>query len=311
MSLPVIHVACGVLVNVAGEVLVAQRPKGKIADGYWEFPGGKIEPGESARQALVRELREELGVEVQLAEPLIRFSHQYSNRRVVLDTWRITAFSGTPESREGQALQWCPPAALTTLSPCLPTVAPIAALLTRPAHYVFTPPMVDADWTAARLDGLPKGCWLRLRLPGVDDAAYRIAARTLLPMVRRSGRMLFLDRAAEDVRSLGADGWHATGPALTAIRARPDVPLAIASVHDAESIAAAVRLGFDGAVLGPVLPTATHPGARSLGWEGFGALRGEAALGVHAIGGLGPDALADARRANAQGVAGISAYWRD
>lgn len=311
MSLPIIHVACGVLVNAAGEVLVAQRPKGKIADGYWEFPGGKIEPGESARQALVRELREELGVEVQLAEPLIRFSHQYSNRRVVLDTWRITAFSGTPESREGQALQWCSPTALTTLSPCLPTVAPIAVLLIRPAHYVFTPPTVSADWTAARLDDLPKGCWLRLRLPGVDDAAYRVAARTLLPMVHRSGRMLFLDRATADVRSLGADGWHATGPALAALDARPDVPLAIASVHDDESIAAAVRLGFDGAVLGPVLPTATHPGARSLGWEGFGALRGEAALGVHAIGGLGPDALADARRANAQGVAGISAYWRD
>lgn len=91
---------------------------------------------------------------------------------------------------------------------------------------------------------------------------------------------------------------------------RPNVRLAVASVHDAVQLAHAAALGFDAAVLGPVLVTATHPGAATLGWQGFAAIRGDVALPVLAIGGLDATQLDAARQANAQGIAAISAYWR-
>lgn len=310
MSLPVIHVACGVLVNAAGEVLLAQRPEGKIAAGYWEFPGGKIEADESPLQALRRELHEELGVQLREAAPLIRFRHDYSNRRIVLDTWRVTGFDGTPQSCEGQALRWLAVECFTELAPLLPTVAPIALALRQPAHYVFTSPEMSLPTLQANMVALPVGCWLRLRLPTLSDEAYQQYAQRLLPIAAARGIQLLLDRDPEQVLALGAAGWHASSATLMRLSQRPAVPLAVASVHDSAQLAQAQALGFDAAVLGPVLATATHPGVTPLGWAGFAALRGEWALPVYAIGGVAHSATAEARAANAQGLAGISSYWR-
>ena len=104
-----IHVAAGVLVNADGGVLIAQRLPGTHMAGRWEFPGGKLETGEGPRQGLDRELREELGIDVQDAEPLLKLSHRYADRHVHLDVWLVTAFRGEPQSLEGQALQWVSP----------------------------------------------------------------------------------------------------------------------------------------------------------------------------------------------------------
>lgn len=310
MSLPVIRVACGVLVNAQDEVLLAQRPEGKIAAGYWEFPGGKVEPGESALQALTRELHEELGVTVRKASPLIRFRHQYSNRVVVLDTWRVDAFDGVPRSCEGQALRWLAVDHFSDVAPLLPTVVPIAQALRQPAHYVFTPPLADAAALLAGLARLPHRTWLRLRLPTLDAQHYSEVARQLVPVANARGIKVLLDRDPEQVLALGAAGWHCTSKALMQLSQRPEAPLAVASVHDAAQLARAHALGFDTAVLGPVLATPTHPDAATLGWQGFSAIRGEVSLPVFAIGGLNAAALDDARASNAQGIAGISAYWR-
>ncbi len=102
----VIHVVAGALFDSSGNVLIAERPAGKHMAGKWEFPGGKAGPGEAALDALRRELREELGVETATAEPLIAYEHVYPDRTVLLDLWRVTRYSGVPESREGQQLRW-------------------------------------------------------------------------------------------------------------------------------------------------------------------------------------------------------------
>lgn len=307
---PTIHVACGVLVNAAGEVLLARRPEGKIAAGYWEFPGGKIEADESPLQALTRELHEELGVQVREAAPLIRFAHDYSNRRIVLDTWRVTGFEGAPQSCEGQALRWLAIERFAELAPLLPTVVPIERALRQAAHYVFTPPEMSGTALQKGLAALPAGCWLRLRLPTLSDRDYEQCARQVLPLAAARGIQLLLDREAEQVAALGAAGWHASSAALMRLSQRPAVRLAVASAHDSAQLARAQALGFDAAVLGPVRPTATHPDASPLGWAGFTALRGEWPLSVYAIGGVDRSAMAEALAANAQGLAGISAYWR-
>jgi 8-oxo-dGTP diphosphatase len=310
---PLIPVACGVLVDAAGNVLVAQRPPGKVAAGKWEFPGGKIEPGETALQALARELREELGVEVRGARRLIRFTHEYSDRRVVLDTWLIDRYAGRPESREGQAFCWMQPSVLTELD-VLPTVKPALAALRLPPHYVFTPPDATAEFLLSGLARLPRGALLRLRQPGLSDEDYRRLAARLVPPCRDCGIGLMLDRAPEQVAELNAAGWHVAQARLDALEThavkKPQGWIAV-SVHDVAALARAARAGADFAVLGPLRETATHPGTAGIGWAAFEHIAGTSALPVYAIGGLGPADLDEARTHRAQGIAAIRAYWSD
>jgi 8-oxo-dGTP diphosphatase len=101
-----VHVAAGVIWNDDGRVLIACRPAGRPLAGRWEFPGGKVATGETALEALSRELREEIGIEVLEAEPLIRYRHAYPGRVVVLDVWRVARFAGEPRALEGQPLRW-------------------------------------------------------------------------------------------------------------------------------------------------------------------------------------------------------------
>ncbi len=256
-----------------------------------------------------RELREELAIEISKAAPLMRFRHDYSHRSVVLDTWRVTAWAGEPQGCEGQVLRWLPVQRFAEVSPLLPTVVPIERALRTPQHYVFTPPQLPLTALLAGLAGLPCGAWLRLRQPALDEAQYEAIAAVLIPAAQAQGLAVMLDRDPHRALRLGADGWHARSALLMQLEARPALPLVIASVHTSAELAQVVRLGVDAAVLGPVCATPTHPGAAVLGWPGFSALRGTAALPVFAIGGLAPAALATAVGHNAQGLAGISAYW--
>jgi 8-oxo-dGTP diphosphatase len=109
---PTIEVVAGALFDASGRVLIAQRPPGKALAGRWEFPGGKLHAGEAPYDGLVRELREELGVEVHAGERLLRYSHPYPERLVWLDLWTVSDWSGQPLGLDGQALKWVAPARL-------------------------------------------------------------------------------------------------------------------------------------------------------------------------------------------------------
>ncbi len=111
-----VHVVAGVLVNERREVLVARRPPGGHLAGLWEFPGGKLESGEAPRAGLERELWEELGIRVLAARPFIQVEHDYPDRSVLLDVWRVRRWRGAPRGREGQPLAWVSPAALEEMS---------------------------------------------------------------------------------------------------------------------------------------------------------------------------------------------------
>jgi 8-oxo-dGTP diphosphatase len=105
-------VVAGALFDAEGRVLIAQRPAGKALAGRWEFPGGKVDMGESEHAALRRELREELGIEVIAARPFMRLAHAYQDRDVELSLWIVERFAGKPRSLDAQALKWVSPAAL-------------------------------------------------------------------------------------------------------------------------------------------------------------------------------------------------------
>ncbi len=128
-----IHVVAGVLTDAVDQVLLAQRPEGKHLAGGWEFPGGKLEPGETRYEALGRELKEELGIEMVAARPLIRARHQYPTREILLDVWVVSEFRGEPASLDGQALRWCARADLPAAK-LLPADRPIVTALRLPVR---------------------------------------------------------------------------------------------------------------------------------------------------------------------------------
>ena len=102
----VIHVAVGVLIDDSNCVLLARRQKGTHLEGYWEFPGGKVESGETVEAALARELSEELGVEIDETSPLMTVSHDYGEKQVLLDVHRVRSWTGEPHGAEGQPIAW-------------------------------------------------------------------------------------------------------------------------------------------------------------------------------------------------------------
>jgi 8-oxo-dGTP diphosphatase len=101
-----IHVAVGIITNERNEVLIAERPSGKSYNGFWEFPGGKVEKNETILQALQRELLEELGIQLITAEAWLEFNYTYPDRAICLHTWRVTQFTGEPRGVESQRIQW-------------------------------------------------------------------------------------------------------------------------------------------------------------------------------------------------------------
>lgn len=119
-----VRVAAAVLFDAAGRVLMARRPEHKHMAGLWEFPGGKLDADETGEQALARELREELGIELRGCHPLLQLRHDYGDRVVALEVFIVDESDGEPAALEGQMLQWVSPATLTQL-PLLPTVRPI------------------------------------------------------------------------------------------------------------------------------------------------------------------------------------------
>jgi mutator protein MutT len=126
-----IHVVVGVVIDGAGRVLIAQRTPGKHMAGSWEFPGGKLEAGESRVAGVARELREELGIIISAPRPLMRLRHVYPHVEVLLDVWVIRHFSGEPAGLDGQALRWCAQEELAAVG-LLPADKPIIAMLRLP-----------------------------------------------------------------------------------------------------------------------------------------------------------------------------------
>jgi 8-oxo-dGTP diphosphatase len=104
-GLKIVHVVAGILLR-HDRMLIAERPVGKPYNGFWEFPGGKIEKNETGAVALARELQEELGIHVITAEHLFDHSYTYPDKQVLLQIWLVREFSGEPTGQENQALKW-------------------------------------------------------------------------------------------------------------------------------------------------------------------------------------------------------------
>ena len=299
----VVEVAAAVIQRPDGAFLLAQRPTGKVYAGYWEFPGGKVEPREAAEHALARELREELGIDVEQAFPWITRVFTYPHATVRLNFFRVTRWRGEPHPREDQAIAW-QRLGHAMAAPMLPANAPVLASLALPTEYAITD---TSRWgSAMMLDKLQRrleqGLGLvQLREPGLSEDERRIFCENAIGRARRYGCKVMVK-----LPHPGADGIHFTAAQLMALSQRPGSGLAAASCHDRAELERAMQLELDFAVLGPVKEKADRP---ALGWQRFAELVRGTTIPVYAIGGLGRGDLEDAWRAGAHGVAMIRGAW--
>lgn len=320
MSEPV-QVAVGVVERGDGLVLVARRDASRHQGGGLEFPGGKVEPGESIEAALEREFLEELGIRPLASSAFMSVAHRYSDRAVALEVRRVTDWSGEAVSAGSPAdCAWRDPAALNHRD--FPAAnRPVIAALSWPAYSAVTPSLASdgesglpPNWRAALDAGLRanRACMLRLRLSAGGKGAEPLIEWLRAREPAEAATRLLVNGVTQRVEALPAwVGLHLNAREVAETQGRPVSPQRLLSCacHDEREIERAEALGADLAYVGPVKATPTHPEATPLGWGGFRALSERTHLPLYAIGGLSRADLAEARAAGAVGVAGIRGFW--
>ncbi len=307
MGRPVVDVAVGVLRTPDGRVLLAERKAGKDAAGFWELPGGQVDPGETPAQAAARELLEEVGVHAEELAPWRVYEHDFPAKRLRLHWFHVRRWSGEPNGREGQRLAWVDPAR-PTVGPLLPSNEIVLATLALPdlvavARVDGAPGAVNALLARIPLLAADGVRLLIVRAPELAPGQRVQLTRRVRQIRRGSGLRLLLSGTALEARQAGTCGLHSTAAALAGMVERPPTRLWAVSAHNARDLERAAELGADVALVSPVLPSASHPGAQPFGWDGLRPLVAASPLPVYAQGGLGPGDIGAAHSAGALGVA--------
>ena len=308
----IVHVAAAVITRPDGSVLLGQRAPDTFYPGYWEFPGGKVEPGETPRDALIRELDEELGMRVDTAYPWITREHVYEHAHVSLHFFEVTAWRGEIHDRVHSALSWQQAGAMD-VGPMLPANGPILKALRLPRVCGITHAgEIGIDAQLARLEAALAGGLrlVQIREPALPDADCERFARAVVERCHAAGALAVVNGDAALARRIGADGLHLPARSLMAADGRPDFEWVGASCHSRAELEQAAALELDYALLGAVRPTPSHPERAPLGWPAFGELIVRLPLPVFALGGLSAGDLETAKAAGAHGVAGIRGIWQ-
>ncbi|EPC03861.1 hypothetical protein L861_00770 [Litchfieldella anticariensis FP35 = DSM 16096] len=310
-----VHVAAAAIISRdSRRVLIARRPSNVDQGGLWEFPGGKLAPYETGFEALKRELHEELGVEIQRAQPLIRVHHEYPDKHILLDVWQILAFAGEPFGREGQAVRWVAMDELHSY-PFPAANLPILRAVMLPTEYLISDEEEDDEvfltklGRALREDGIRL---VQLRAKNLEPDAYLVRAEKALGLCREYDARLLLNGEPELLQSIDADGVHLTSERLMSLERRPlaESKWLSASTHDRVQLDQAARIGCDFVTLSPLRTTPSHPEVDPLGWHDFQQLVETAAMPVFALGGMTRHDANHARAVGAQGIASIRDFWK-
>ena len=308
-----VHVAAAVIRGVDGRILLARRADTQHQGGLWEFPGGKVEAGESVATALSRELQAELGIQVTTARPLIKVQHDYPDKQVLLDVWEVSGFTGEPHGAAGQPLAWVSPRQLPDYD--FPAAnQPIVRAARLPAQYLITPDELERK---ALLQGIQTAVangvrLIQLRAPNMYSPEYRDLAVDVVGLCAGKAQLM-LKGPLEWLGDFPAAGWHLTAEQLRKYadkgRPFPAQRWLAASCHNAEELALARQMGVDFVTLSPLQPTQSHPEAVPLGWDAAAQLIDGLNLPVYLLGGVGVGDTERAWQLGAQGGAGIRAFW--
>ncbi len=318
----VIHVAAAVIRDSHGRILIAKRPAHVHMGNLWEFPGGKLEAGESARDALVRELREELDIEVTDAEPLIQIHHDYTDKSVRLDVWTVSEFTGNASGREGQEVRWVAAAELINYS--FPAANyPIVNAAMLPDQCFITGGGNSVDEYIARIVRASElGAKLFILRPlavscRVELIQQRLDELEILDSVHLQWHSDWFEGDLESALAFAARkphyGVHFQAAFLSSLlNAKAEFQKGSwisASCHGSDEVQMAARSGLTFALLSPVKATKEYLPEQLLGWSGFTQIAEPAGLPVYALGGLTASDTARAKRGGAQGVAFVKHWW--
>ncbi len=304
-----LHVAVGVIRDSAGNILISLRHDAAHQGGLWEFPGGKVEAGESVEQALKRELKEELDISITELTPLIQIKHQYTDLNVLLDVWTVKRFKGEAKGCEGQAIKWLGCEQLQHFS--FPEAnKPIISAVSLPTEYAILNGCEQGDLLHDLEQILNKGIKLiqaRIKLLAATDVSEFI--QMAQPLCKAKGATLLINSAVETSCQLKVDGIHFTSQDLLALKKRPEAYRWLAaSCHNLQQLKHAEKIGLDFVVISPVLPTQTHSDAMPLGWDRFAQLTAEVNLPVYALGGMQTKYQKRVKSLGGQGIAGIRCF---
>ena len=309
----IVHVAVAVIADQKNRVLIARRAQHAHQGGLWEFPGGKVEPGENNYDALYREVFEELQIQIQSAQPLIRIPHHYNDQSVLLDVWQVTRFLGEPRGAEAQAIEWR--AVSDLVSHDFPAAnRKIIATLQYPSCLLITGEFSDViDFNCKLANALQAGVKLVQLHCKLDrsEAMYKTIAESAFQLCESAGAQLLLNAAPELAEAMHL-GLHLNSDLLYSYTQRPVATnrWLSASCHNLRDIKQAEALHADFILLSPVKKTSSHPELDGLGWQRCSEMLAHTVTPAYALGGLGMTDFDDARQAGAQGVAAISAFWR-
>ena len=308
------HVAVGVMVDERGRVLISQRPQASHQGGLWEFPGGKLEPGESVQQALQRELHEELDIVINLSNcfPLKKLKYHYPEKSVLLDVWSVMNFSGRPRGKEGQKVKWMPINQLAAESfPC--ANLEIIKALQLPDQIGITGKVESLEDFSCKLEELlaRNVKLVQMRQPSLRPDEFALWAECAQALCEKNQARLLVNTSCEEFNKTSAHGLHLNAQRLLQLESRPVTAeqLLGASCHSENELLHAQKIGVDFALLSPVLKTMSHPNNKPLGWDRFREMAALVSMPVYALGGMAGRQLPLARRAGAHGIASISAFW--
>ena len=313
MTSDILHIVLGIIANSEGSILIAKRSTDTPQGGLWEFPGGKVEHDEDPKSALIRELREELGIEVMYARPLIKFPYNYPEQKILFDVWKIYKWYGEANGREGQLIDWVPVSSLSKKK--FPAANKnIITSIQLPSLYLIIPDLSGKiDDYIMRIEAcLESGVrLLQLRCGEklIRDSSF---VACVLDLCNSYNAELLLNSEPENAVKYNAHGVHLSSARLLQMSHRPldSSYWVAASCHDQKELIHACHLGVDFIVCSPVKRTTSHPEAKPLGWKKFLRFAEIATVPIYALGGMYPRHLSIAWEYGAQGVALLSSVWQ-
>lgn len=308
-----VHVAVAVIANHKNQVLISKRPDDVHLGGCWEFPGGKVEEHESVEEALHRELKEELDIEISQYRPLIKITHHYKDKSVLLDVWEIIEYSGIVKGNEGQAIGWKIISELD-VNDFPEADIPIIQAIKLPEYCLITGRFISENDFKNRLEqSINKG--IRLVQCRITNEYIKTHGSDLIIKIIQQAEVLCKEKnttlmlnCPDEIKS-SIENVHLNSKKLMACKTRPECKMLSASCHNNAELLKATELGVNFVFLSPVQATSSHPDAIPLGWESFSEIIKDVNIPVYALGGVSKQDLMDARNAGAQGIAAISAFW--
>ena len=305
-----IEASVGIIFNESFQLLMAERPQSKTWSGWWEFPGGKIESGETPLEALKRELKEEIGISVIDAEKWIVRKYAYEDYEVILHFYKVTQWSGNIEAKEEQKISWVLPDN-NVVSPILPANDLIFKAISLPDIYAITNAYEYSGNFLNKVEQqLNNGLGLiQIREKAISKNAFIELTKEIIQMAGNFDAKVMINSDINLAYKLNADGVHLNSSLLHSLSEIPKDLIVSASCHSARDIEKAMTMDVSFVVLSPVQKTQSHPNTTPIGWDSFSKITQNYSIPIYALGGMKQNDIENAFNAGAIGIASQRAIW--